>query len=76
MARKGLPGYLKHKATGQAFCVLDGRFFYLGKYGSKSSRELYEKIIADFDGMDGLTISEEGGLEELDEFFSSTAMRS
>ena len=48
MARKNLPGYLKHKATGQAFCVISGRFFYLGKYGSKASREEYERIIGEY----------------------------
>ena len=48
MARKNLPGYLKHKATGQAFCVISGRFFYPGKYGSKASREEYERIIGEY----------------------------
>ena len=48
MARRNLPGYLKHKATGQAFCVINGRFFYLGRYGSKASREKYEQIIAEY----------------------------
>jgi integrase len=48
MARRNLPGYLKYKTTGQAFCVINGRFFYLGKYGSKASREEYERIIAEY----------------------------
>jgi hypothetical protein len=48
MARRNLPGSLKHKTTGQAFCVIHGRFFYLGKYGSKAIREEYERIIGKY----------------------------
>jgi len=42
MSRNNLPGYLKHKTTGQALCVIHGRFIYLGKYGSKASRLRYK----------------------------------
>ena len=48
MPRNNLPGYLKHKTTGQAFCVIHGRFIYLGKYGSKASRLRYEEVIAEY----------------------------
>ena len=48
MPRKNLPGYLKHKTTGQAFCVINGKFIYLGKYGSKASRERYEEVIGEY----------------------------
>ena len=48
MPKKTLPGYLKHKASGQAFCLIHGKFIYLGKYGSKSSRERYEEVIAEY----------------------------
>jgi integrase len=48
MARRNLPGYLKHKTTGQAYCVICGHFFYLGKYGSKASRVEYERIIGEY----------------------------
>ena len=48
MPKKNLPGYLKHKTSGQAFCLIRGKFIYLGKYGSKASREEYERIIAEY----------------------------
>ena len=48
MARNNLPGYLKHKTTGQALCVINGRYIYLGKYGSKASRLQYEEVIAEY----------------------------
>ena len=48
MPKKNLPGYLKHKTSGQAFCLIHGKFIYLGKYGSKASREEYERIIAEY----------------------------
>ncbi len=48
MSKKNLPGYLKHKPTGQAYCKIDGKFIYLGKYGSKASRSQYEELIAKY----------------------------
>ena len=29
MPKKTLPGYLKHKTSGQAFCLIHGKFVYL-----------------------------------------------
>ncbi len=40
-----IPAYGKHRATGQARVVLNGRSIYLGPYGSKESREAYQRII-------------------------------
>ena len=48
MPKTNIPNYRLHKATGQAFVELAGRRFYLGKHGSKASREKYEKHIADY----------------------------
>ena len=48
MPRRNLPGYLKHKPSGQALCVINGHYFYLGKYGSKASRLRYEEVIAEY----------------------------
>jgi len=48
MARKNLPGYLLHKASGQAIVVINGKTTYLGRYKSKASREEYERVIADY----------------------------
>ena len=48
MPRKNLPGYLKHKPSGQAYCLINGKFIYLGKYGSKASRQQYEEVVAEY----------------------------
>ena len=43
MPKRNEPNYRHHKASGQAFIELEGRRFYLGKYGSKASRTEYER---------------------------------
>jgi len=48
MPKTNIPNYRLHKATGQAFVELGGRRFYLGKHGSKASREEYERRIAEY----------------------------
>ena len=48
MPKRNIPNYRLHKATGQAFVELGGRRFYLGKHGSRASREEYERRIADY----------------------------
>ena len=47
-AKTNIPNYRLHKATGQAFVELEGRRFYLGKHGSKASREEYEQRLAEY----------------------------
>ena len=48
MPKRNIPNHRLHKATGQAFVELGGRRFYLGKHGSKASKELYEQRIAEY----------------------------
>jgi len=48
MPKTNIPNYRHHKASGQAFVELGGRRFYLGKHGSKASREEYEQRIAEY----------------------------
>ena len=48
MPKTNIPSYRLHKPTGQAIVVLGGRMFYLGKFGSKASREEYERRIAEY----------------------------
>ena len=50
MPKKNIPNYRHHKASGQAFVELGGRRFYLGKHGSKASREEYDQRIAEYLG--------------------------
>ncbi|HUX16147.1 MAG TPA: recombinase XerD, partial [Phycisphaerae bacterium] len=42
------PGYLKHKGSGQAYVLIDGRAAYLGVYGSPESRRRYSRAIAEW----------------------------
>ena len=44
-SRAKVPGYLLHKATGQARVVLNGRTHYLGIYGSPESHAHYAEIV-------------------------------
>ncbi len=42
------PSYCLHKATGQAVVRIDGKDCYLGKYGTKDSRDAYDRLIAEW----------------------------
>ena len=43
-----VPSYCLHKATGQAVVTLDGRDFYLGKYGSVASQKEYRRLTGEW----------------------------
>jgi hypothetical protein len=40
--------YRIHKPSGQAVVTLNGRDFYLGKYGSTESHTEYDRLIAEW----------------------------
>ena len=42
------PSYRLHEASGQARVTLNGRTYYLGKHGSKSSKDRYDRLIAEW----------------------------
>ena len=42
------PSYRHHKSSGQAVASLNGRDFYLGKYGTDASRAEYDRLIAEW----------------------------
>jgi integrase len=44
-----IPKYGHHKPTGQARVYIHGRCVYLGKHGTKASREKYARLIAELD---------------------------
>ena len=48
MPKTNIPSYRLHKPTGQAIVSLCGKMFYLGKYKSKTSREKYVELIAEY----------------------------
>src|SRR5580704_9306573 len=43
-----IPSYRLHKATQQAVVVLNGRSFYLGKFGSAESKAEYRRIVSEW----------------------------
>ena len=45
---QALPTYRKHKASGQAIVTLNGGDHYLGRYGSKLSRDQYDRLMAEW----------------------------
>lgn len=42
------PSYRLHKPTGQAVVTIDGRDFYLGRFGSGESRAEYDRMLAEW----------------------------
>ena len=40
-----VPSYSHHRATGQAYVKLNGKFVYLGTYGTEESRRKGEQVI-------------------------------
>ena len=43
-----VPKYGKHKQSGQARVVLNGRHYLLGPHGSKASRDEYDRRVAEW----------------------------
>jgi integrase len=66
MPNSRTPSYRHHKATGQAVVTLNGKDYYLGRYGAKESKAEYDRLIAEWlangrqlsKAAGGLTISE------------------
>src|SRR5687768_15393016 len=44
---KLVPAYCHHKASGRAVVRINGRDFYLGRYGSAESQEEYRRVVAE-----------------------------
>lgn len=40
-----VPSYCLHKPSGQARVRINGKDYYLGKYGSPESHDLYDELI-------------------------------
>lgn len=43
-----IPKYRHHRGTGQAVIWLNGRDVYLGKHGTPESREMYDRLVAEW----------------------------
>lgn len=61
---QAVPKYRRHRGSGQAIVTLAGRDHYLGKFGSKASRMLYDRLIAEYlaTGRSSITHEEEAGI--------------
>lgn len=46
--RKNPPSYRHHKPTGQGVVTLNGKDFYLGKFGTPESKQAYDRMIAEW----------------------------
>ena len=46
--RPSTPRYRRHKASGQAVTTIQGKDFYLGRYGTKASHIEYDRVIAEW----------------------------
>ncbi len=46
--RKSPPSYRLHAGSGQAIVTLNGKTVYLGKYGTKASRDEYDRIVGEW----------------------------
>lgn len=44
---KTVPAYRLHKASGRTVVTLNGRDFYLGLHGSQTSKDAYDRLIAE-----------------------------
>lgn len=45
---KSLPSYRKHRSSGQAVVTLSGKDYYLGPYGTRSSKIEYDRLIGEW----------------------------
>lgn len=43
----GIPRYLKH-SSGQARVIINGKVYYLGKHGTKASKQRYDALVAEW----------------------------
>ena len=46
--KNSVPKYRKHKASGQAVVTIAGNDRYLGKYGTKPSKMLYDRLVGEW----------------------------
>jgi hypothetical protein len=42
------PRYRRHRASGQAVVTLDGVDHYLGRYGTKASKNEYDRLVGEW----------------------------
>jgi integrase len=57
-----VPAYRKHKHTKQAWVVLSGKTHYLGRYGTKASRDEYDRLVAQWMANGRQTVISSNGL--------------
>jgi len=45
--KPGTPLYRLHRMSGQAVATLNGKDYYLGRFGTSASRQRYDAVIAE-----------------------------
>lgn len=48
MRKPSEPSYRLHKSSGQAVTWIQGKYYYLGEYGSEKSKQEYHRLLAKF----------------------------
>ena len=46
--RSQVPAYRKHRPSGQAVVTLNGRDFYLGPHGTRTSKAEYDRLVGEW----------------------------
>ncbi|MEO2008019.1 MAG: hypothetical protein ABGX22_04955 [Pirellulaceae bacterium] len=46
--KQAIPKYRKHRASKQAIVTLGGKDFYLGPHGCQTSKDQYDRLIAEW----------------------------
>ena len=46
--RKLKPDYCQDKASGRAYVKINGRKVYLGRHGTRSSRDEYDRVVGEW----------------------------
>lgn len=59
-----LPKYRHHRPSGQAVVTLNGRDFYLGVHGTRTSRQEYDRIVGEWQA-NGRRLSTDGASSDL-----------
>src|SRR5262245_56380073 len=53
-----LPKLRKHRASGQALVTLNGHDHYLGRYGTKSSKQQYDRLCGEYLSSEGALLQD------------------
>jgi integrase len=67
-----LPKYRTHRASGQAVVTIEGRDFYLGPHGTRTSRREYDRLVGEWQA-NGRQLADQSPLTVADVVVESTS---